>query len=438
MIEAGAEATRPSVTGPDMETGLRPGRFRWTIVALLFFATTVNYIDRQVLGILAVPLQDEIGWSEAEYGFIVTAFQAAYAIGLIAFGRAIDWLGTRIGYVLSITWWSLAAMGHALAGSAFGFGVARFFLGIGEAGNFPAAVKTVAEWFPRRERALAVGLFNCGSNIGAIITPLVVPWIALRFGWRAAFLATGAIGLLWVAVWLALYRPPARHPLVSAAELALINSDPPENSERVPWARLLAYRQTWALITARFLTDPVWWFYLYWTPKFLHQQHGITLDQLGAPLVVVYLTADAGSVFGGWMSSTLIRRGCTVNAARKLAILVCALLVVPVAFASRVDDLWTAVAVLALATAGHQGWAANMFAMISDIYPRNAVSSVTGIAGFGGSVGGMLVASAVGIILQFTGSYTVIFAWAGFSYLFILALIHIMIPRIGSVAEERA
>jgi len=412
------------------------GGFRWVIIALLFFATTVNYIDRQILGILAAPLQKEIGWSEAQYGFIVTAFQAAYAIGLLAFGWAIDWMGTRRGYVISITWWSLAAMAHALAATPFGFGIARFLLGFGEAGNFPAAVKTVAEWFPRRERALAVGLFNCGSNIGAILTPLLVPWIALRLGWRAAFLLTGASGLIWVAAWWRLYRSPSVHPRVSPAELAHIQSDHEESQAGVPWGQLLRYRQTWALILARFLTDPVWWFYLYWVPKFLYTQHGLTLDRIGPPLVAVYLAADAGSIFGGWLSSMLIRRGWSVNAARKLAILACALMVVPVTMAARVSNVWAAVAVLGLATAGHQGWASNMFAMISDIYPKNAVSTVTGISGFGGSVGGMLVASAVGLILQFTGSYVAIFAWAGFSYLFILGLIQIMIPRIEPVSVE--
>jgi ACS family hexuronate transporter-like MFS transporter len=404
--------------------------FRWVIVALLFLATTVNYIDRQVLGILAAPLQKEIGWSEAEYGFIVTAFQAAYAVGLLGFGRLIDYLGTRAGYLLSIAWWSLAAMAHGLANSALGFGAARFLLGLGEAGNFPAAVRTVAEWFPRRERALAVGLFNCGANVGAIITPLVVPWITLAFGWRAAFVATGAIGLLWVAAWLALYRAPDKHPMVSGEELALIRSDPEESPAAVPWARLLVHRETWALILARFLTDPVWWFYLYWAPKFLHSRHGLELEQIGPPLVVIYLAADGGSIFGGWLSSMLIRRGWRVSAARKLAILVCALMVTPVAFASGVSHLWAAVAVLGLATAGHQGWAANMFAMISDLYPKSAVSSVTGIAGFGGAVGGMLVSSAVGLLLQFTGSYVPIFAWAGFSYLLVLFLIHVMIGEI--------
>jgi len=417
---------------------LLAGRFRWVIVALLFLATTVNYIDRQVLGILATPLEKEIGWSEAEYGLIVTAFQAAYAIGLIGFGRLIDWLDTRIGYLISIAWWSLAAMAHGFAGSTLGFGAARFLLGLGEAGNFPAAVKTVAEWFPRRERALAVGLFNCGSNVGAIITPLLVPWITLTYGWRAAFFATGAIGFFWVAAWLVLYRAPDKHPRVSASELAHIHSDHEETQAPVPWVKLIAYRETWALILARFMTDPVWWFYLYWAPKFLHSRHGLTLDQIGLPLVVIYLAADVGSVFGGWLSSMLIRRGWRVSTARKFAILICASMVVPVAFASGVSSLWTAVTVLSFATAGHQGWSANMFAMISDMYPKNAVSSVTGIAGFGGAVGGMLVSAATGFILQYTGSYVPVFLWAGSAYLLVLGMIHLMIPQIRPVALSGA
>jgi ACS family hexuronate transporter-like MFS transporter len=411
----------------------RPTRCRWTICGLLFAATTINYMDRQVLGILAAPLQQEIGWSEAQYGLIVTAFQAAYALGLVGFGRIIDTLGTRIGYLLAVAWWSVSAAAHGLAGSALGFGLARFALGLGEGGNFPAAVKTVTEWFPRKERAFAIGLFNCGSNVGAIVTPLLVPWIALHLGWRWAFLLTGAVGLLWIVTWVALYRTPEAHPRISKAELEHIRSDAEEPVPAVPWKRLLAYRQTWALVIARFLTDPVWWFYLYWVPKFLHSHHGLTLDKIGLPLVVIYLAADGGSIFGGWLSSAMIKRGWSVNRARKLAILACALMVTPMVFASGASETWVAVAVLSLATAGHQGWAANMFASISDMYPRHAVSSAVGIAGFGGSAGGMVIASATGFILQATGSYMPMFVWAAFSYLFVLGLIHVMIPRIEPI-----
>jgi ACS family hexuronate transporter-like MFS transporter len=410
-----------------------PGRLRWTVCALLFAATTVNYVDRQILGILAPTLEREIGWTESQYGLIVTSFQTAYAIGLLAFGRIIDRIGTRIGYTIALAWWSIAAALHGAAGSTGGFAVARFLLGLGEAGNFPAAVKTVAEWFPRKERALAIGLFNCGSNVGAIVTPLAVPWIALHLGWRWAFLITGATGLLWIVAWLSMYRAPEQHPRLSPAERDYILSDREQPSAGIPWLRLLRYREVWALVIARFLTDPVWWFYLYWAPKYLHSKHGLTLDSIGLPLVVIYLAADGGSIFGGWLSSRLIKRGHSANAARKLAILVCALMVAPMALASGVSNLWTAVAMLSLAAAGHQGWAANMFASISDMFPKNAVSSVTGITGFSASVGGMLAATAIGFILESTGSYVPVFVYAGFSYLLILAIIHVMVPRIQPV-----
>ncbi len=401
-----------------------PERFRWVICGLLFAATTINYMDRQVLGLLAPTLQREMGWSETEYGFIVTAFQAAYAIGLLAFGRILDLIHPKRGYAIAIGIWSCAAMLHGAMRSAFGFGFARFLLGLGEAGNFPAAIKTVTEFFPLKERAFAVGLFNCGSNVGAIITPLVVPWIALTFGWPAAFYSTGAIGFLWIVAWLALYRNP----------VAL----PDRNTDARPsWMELIGLRQTWALIFARFLTDWVWWFYLYWAPKFLHDRYGLTLDKLGPPLIVIYLAADGGSVFGGWLSSVMIRRGWSVNAARKIAILLCACMVVPMAFGYRLSGVWMAVAVLSLATAGHQGWAANMFAMIGDIYPARAVGSVVGIAGFAGSVGAMLASTAIGFVLQATGSYVPVFVWAGCSYLIILGIIHVMIPRIEPMARRQ-
>ncbi|MBI4874493.1 MAG: MFS transporter [Acidobacteria bacterium] len=413
------------------------GRVRWLICGLLFLATTINYMDRQILGILAPTLERDIGWSESQYGFIVTAFNAAYAIGLLGFGRFIDVLGTRRGYALSVGLWSLAASLHGAVTSALGFGAARFALGLGEAGNFPAAVKTVSEWFPRRERAFAVGLFNCGSNVGAIVTPLMVPWIALHWGWRWAFILTGAVGFLWILGWVALYRRPTEHPRLSKSELDYILSDAEPPAPSRPWLALLQYRQVWALVLARFLTDPVWWFYLYWIPKFLHSKHGLTLDKIGLPLVVIYVAADGGSVFGGWLSSTLIKRGWTVSAARKTAILVSALMVTPMMFGAQASETWVAVLILSLATAGHQGWAANMFASISDMFPRNAVSSVTGITGFGGSAGGMLVATATGFILEATGSYVPIFLWAGIAYLVILGLIHVMIPRIEPVEVGR-
>jgi ACS family hexuronate transporter-like MFS transporter len=396
-------------------------RRRWVVCGLLFFATTVNYMDRQVLAILAPGLEKEIGWSESEYGLIVMAFQASYALGLLGAGRLIDRLGAGIGYPLAVAFWSVAAMAHAAARSAFGFGVARFALGLGEGGNFPAAVKLVAQWFPKQERALATGLFNAGSNVGAIAAPLLVPWIALRWGWRWAFLIIGASGFLWTLLWLRIYRPPP--------EPAEANAPGAE----VPWLALCSSRQTLGLVAARFITDPVWWFYLYWAPKFLYAKHGIALDRIGPPLVVVYLAADAGSILGGWLSSWLIRRGWTVNAARKTAIFVCAMMVAPIVFAARVSNLWTAVLLLSLATAGHQGWAANIFTIVSDIYPQRVVSSVVGICGFGGSVGGMLVAAATGFLLEKTGSYVPVFVWAGSAYFLALLVVHLASPRLEPV-----
>ncbi|MGE0453395.1 MAG: MFS transporter [Vicinamibacteria bacterium] len=407
------------------------GHVRWVVCALLFFATTINYIDRQVLGILAPELQRSIGWSEVEYGYIVTAFQAAYALGLLVVGRLLDLLGTKRGFATALFFWSLAAMAHALAKTPFGFGVARFALGLGEAGNFPASIKTVAEWFPRKERALATGIFNAGSNVGAVIAPAIVPWIALTWSWQAAFVITGAIGFLWLFAWSTLYHTPETHPRLGRAEFAHIRSDPAEPTTHVPWLRLMPHRATWAFALGKFMTDPIWWFYLYWIPKFLNENHGLSLASLGPPLITIYLVADVGSIGGGWLSSTLLKRGYSVNAARKIAMLVCALLVTPVAFASDVKDLWTAVAIISLAAAAHQGWSANMFTLVSDMFPRRAVGSVVGFGGMFGSIGGMLVATLTGWLLQMTGSYVTVFVIAGSTYLVALLAIHGLCPRLA-------
>jgi ACS family hexuronate transporter-like MFS transporter len=410
------------------------GRYRWVICALLFFATTINYMDRQVLGLLAPVLQREIGWNEIQYGNIVAAFQAAYAVGLLIIGGLIDRLGTRIGYALAIAVWSLASMGHALARSAFGFGVARAALGLGESGNFPAAIKTVAEWFPRKERAYATGLFNSGANIGAIAAPLFVPWVTVHYGWRVAFLLTGLCGLPWIFLWLRMYRRPREHPSLSAEELAYIESDPPDKVVKVPWLRLLPHRQTWTFVVAKFLTDPIWWFFLYWLPKFLNTEHGLTLDKLGLPLVVVYLVSDGGSIFGGWFSSFLIQRGVPLNRARKSALLLFAVTVTPIVFASRVGSLWGAVALVCLATASHQAWSANEYTIVSDMFPRSAVASVVGLGGFGGSIGGILFAQLAGHILQLTHSYFPLFAIGGSAYLVAFLLIQLLAPRLEPVS----
>ena len=333
----------------------RVGTFRWVILALVFFATTINYIDRQVIGILAPTLKQEIGWSDVEYGYIVTAFTGAYALGLLIAGKVIDSIGTRIGYAFALIGWSIAAMGHALARSAFGFGAARFALGLFEAGNFPAAIKTVAEWFPKKERALAVGIFNAGSNVGAVLAPLAVPWIALTWGWREAFIFTGAIGLLWLIFWFWLYEKPMLHKRLSVRELQFIQSDPPDAQAVFPWRQLFRYKATWAFALGKFLTDPAWWFYLYWIPSFLNSTYGMTLNTIGPSLIIIYLMADVGSIGGGWLSSSLMKRGWSANRARKVTMAICAVCVTPIVFASQVSEVWMAVALLSLATAAHQG-----------------------------------------------------------------------------------
>ena len=408
----------------------RIGRYRWKICALLFAATTINYIDRQVIGILAPELQKSIGWNEAEYGYIVLAFQTAYAVGLLGAGGLMDRWGTRRGFGIAVFLWSVAAVAHSFARSAFGFGVARFGLGLGEAGNFPAAIKTVAEWFPNKERALSIGIFNSGSNLGAIIAPLTVPWIAVRFGWQWAFVATGATGFIWLVFWLAFYRRPEEHPRLSTREMEYIRSDAPAPEAAIPWANLLPLRQTWAFAVGKLLTDPIWWFYLFWLPKFLNQSRGLTLDKIGLPLVVIYLAADAGSIGGGWLSSSLIKRGWTVNRARKTAMLACACCVLPILFVPVVDGLWSVVGLIGMATAGHQGWSANLFATVSDMFPRQAIASVAGIGGMAGAVGGMLIAVTAGWILDATHSYVSLFIIAAVAYPLALFLIHLAAPSL--------
>jgi ACS family hexuronate transporter-like MFS transporter len=422
-----AETTAGAATGV---AGARVGRYRWVVCGLLFFATTVNYIDRQVLGILAPDLQHTIGWSEVQYGYIVTAFQAAYAVGLLLAGRLLDRMGTKAGYAWALIFWSFAAMAHALARTPLHFGMARAALGLGEGGNFPAAIKAVAEWFPRKERAFATGIFNAGTNVGAIIAPAVVPWIALTFNWQWAFIITGAIGLSWLFLWFWLYEAPERHKRVSKEELAFIRQDPEEPGVHIPWLRLVSYRQTWTFAIGKFMTDPIWWFYLYWIPKFLNEQYGLTLSKLGPPLIAIYLIADVGSIGGGWISSALLKKGWSTNAARKTTMLAMALAVTPIVFAARASSLWLAVALVGLAAAAHQGWSANLYTLVSDTLPRRAVASVVGFGGMAGSVGGMLIATATGWILQLTGSYHLIFVIAGTAYLAALVVIHLLNPRL--------
>ena len=387
-------------------------------MALLFGATTVNYVDRQVLGILAPTLTRELRWTETDYAAIVSWFSIAYGVGLLVMGRVMDRIGVRAGLALAVLIWSLAAMGHALARTVAGFGVARALLGAGESGNFPAAVKAVAEWFPQKERALATGIFNAGSNVGVIVAALLVPSIALGLGWRWAFLATGALDLLWLALWLALYRAPNREAPVADAE-------------RAPWRALLGRRQTWAFIVGKAMTDPVWLFYLFWLPKFLDASFGVRLVGLAAPLVVIYVAADVGSITGGWLSGALIKRGWSVNRGRKTALLAAALCVLPTMYAPAAGSMWVAVGIVSVAAGAHQWWSANLFTTVSDMFPRSAVASVVGIGGCAGLFSAFGLQRLTGAILQATGgNYGPIFAVLGLAYVGALGLIHLLVPRL--------
>jgi ACS family hexuronate transporter-like MFS transporter len=428
---AGASALGAADAAAHVNT--RVGNFRWTICALLFFAATINYLDRQVIATLKDTLQQAHIWDENGYAWVVFAFQTAYAVGLLIAGRVMDWLGTRKGFSLSVLLWSLAAMGHALVTTVGGFAVARFALGLGEAGNFPACIKTVAEWFPKKERALATGIFNAGTNVGVLVAAVTVPWLTLSYGWRWTFVVTGLTGFVWLALWVWLYRRPEEHKRLSQAEMNYIRSDPAEPMTKIPWRRLLPYRQTWAFAIGKFMTDPIWWIYLFWLPDFLKKSYGIDLKSVGLPLVIVYLIADAGSVAGGWLSSSMIKRGVSVNRARKTAMLICALAVVPVVFAAKASNVWIAVLLVGIAAGAHQGWSANIFTTTSDMFPRQAVGSVVGIGGMAGAIGGMLISKTVGWILQSTGSYVPIFIIAGSTYLVALAIIQLLAPKLEPV-----
>ena len=415
---------------PQRNASSKAGYFRWVICALLLFGTTKNYMDRQVLGVLKTTLQHDLGWNEIDYSNLVFAFQAAYAVGMLLVGRLIDRLGTRLGYALAMAFWSVASMGHAVASSLTSFVIARSALGFGEAGVFPASIKCVAEWFPKKERALATGIFNAGTNAGAIVTPLVVPWITMYWGWQWAFVITGALGFVWLIFWLLLYRKPEEHSHVCKAELDYIRSDPAESVAKVKWISLFPHRQTWAFVTGKFMIDPIWWFYLFWVPDFLQRRHGLSLMKIGVPIMVIYVISDVGSVAGGWLSSWLIKRGKSVNAARKITMLLCAFSVVPIVFAYRTESMWEAVLLIGLAAAGHQGFSANLFTLSSDLFPAKAVGSVVGIGGMAGAIGGMLIAKIVGYVLQWTGSYMVPFFIAGFAYLAAVAAIQVLSPKL--------
>jgi ACS family hexuronate transporter-like MFS transporter len=416
--------------------GGRLGRVRWTICAMLFVATSINYMDRQVIAILKPTLEHSIGMTEVSYGYIVDAFQIAYAIGLLTAGRLIDKLGTRIGYMLVMSVWSVSAMGHALANTVLQFGLARFSLGLGESGNFPAAIKTVAEWFPQNERSLATGIFNSGANVGAILAPAIVPWVTLRWGWHAAFLTTGLFSVLWILWWFRYYRKPTDHSTLTAEELrhiyqeAAIDLGP---SPSVPWRRLLRCRQTWGFSIAKFLTDPIWYFYLFWLPSYFSAKFNLNLLHLGLPLIIVYNVSAIGSIGGGWLPTPFRRLGFSPHNARLAAMLFCASLVVPIYTASSVKSVWTAIALISVAAGAHQGWSANLFTTSSDMFPSGAVGSVVGIGGMAGSVGSALFAFFAGHVLQLTHSYASLFAIASTAYLLALIILYLFAPGLKKV-----
>jgi ACS family hexuronate transporter-like MFS transporter len=401
---------------------------------MLFAATSINYMDRQVIAILKPTLEHSIGMTEVSYGYIVDAFQIAYAIGLLAGGRLIDKLGTRIGYMLVMVTWSLSAMGHALANTVLEFGFARFSLGLGESGNFPAAIKTVAEWFPQNERSLATGIFNSGANVGAILAPAIVPWVTLRWGWHVAFLTTGLFSVLWILWWFLYYRRPTDHPTLTARELRHIYQDAAEDlGPSVPWRRLLRCRQTWAYSAAKFLTDPIWWFYLFWLPSYFSAKFNLNLSHLGLPLILVYNVSAIGSIGGGWLPAPFRRLGLSPNYARLAAMLVCASLVLPIFTAAGVKSLWSAIALIGVAAGAHQGWSANLFTTSSDMFPRRAVGAVVGIGGMAGSLGSALFAFFAGHILQLTHSYGILFGIASSAYLLALIVLYGLAPGLKKV-----
>ena len=418
------------------------GKYRWTVCALIFFATTINYLDRQVIGILKPMLESDLNIGEAEYGYIVTAFQLFYAFGMVLAGRLIDKFGTKIGYGISVLLWSIAAMGHALAKGGFGFGFWRALLGVTESGNFPAAIKTVAEWFPKRERALATGIFNSGTNVGAIVAPLAVPAIATAWGWQSAFIITGAIGFIWIILWFVYYEVPEKQRRLSAAEMNLIKSDADEAEESVkpiPWLKLLKFRQTWIFFIGKGMTDPIWWFYLFWIPGWLSEVRGagLNIKSFGIPLVVIYTSTTVGSIFGGWLSSFMIKKGISPFNARKYTMLIFALLVIPIFFAqSQGVSTWGAIALISLAASSHQAWSANIFTTVSDAFPKRAVSSVIGIGGMAGALGGAFVSIFAGNLLAFykkaghvESGYTVMFTIAACAYILAWIIMNVFAPK---------
>jgi ACS family hexuronate transporter-like MFS transporter len=409
------------------------GRYRWVVVALLFTAMIINYVDRQALGLLKADLTTEFGWSETNYADLVFWFQGAYAIAYLAWGRIIDRIGARFGFGIAFAIWQVGHMATAAAGSFGGFIASRVILGLGEGGAFPSGIKSITEWFPKKERAFATGLFNAGTNIGAIVTPLLIPALTLAFGWKMTFIVTGLMGLVWLPIWLLVYRRPREHKKLSATELAHIESDPADPVDKVPWLQLLRYRETWAYAIGKFLIDPIWWMFLFWLPDFLGKRHGLDLKTFGPPLVVIYLLSDVGSVGGGWLSSRFMKMGWSINRARKTTMLICALLALPVAGAALASNLWVAVLIIGVATAAHQGFSATLYTLPGDVFPRSAVGSVIGIGGMLGAVGGMVFSKYIGGVLEDLGTYTPIFVVAASAYLIALLAVHLLTPKMEPV-----
>ena len=429
-IGTAATETAPALSPLEYQSPQPRSNVRWFVLGLIFFGITINYIDRLVIANLAPDLQKQYGISDIQYGYITSAFALSYAFGQIFAGKWLDRVGTRVGYAVAVAAWSVASMLHAAGRGFVGFAVFRAMLGFSESPAFPAATKTLAEWFPKKERALAFGFVNAGTNMGAILAPPLVAWLATRYGWEWAFICTGGTGLIWLVFWLPFYQTPDRHPRVSAAELAYIQGDPPEPPVNVSWGKLLSFRQAWAFAIAKFLTDSTWWFYMSWFPKFLHSRHGLDLIHISLPLIIIYLMSDGGSIAGGWLSSSMIKRGASLNRARKTALFVCACGVIPIIFAQRVSGLWTAVFLLGLATASHQGWSSNLYTLVSDMFPKRAVASVAGLGGTCGYVGASLFGVAVGYLVEGRGNYTIPFICAGTFYLIAFGFIQFFAPRL--------
>jgi ACS family hexuronate transporter-like MFS transporter len=433
------------------ETQKPKGNYRYRILALLFAATSINYFDRSLMGVMSPELMEWFGWTNKDYSHIIIVFQAAYAIGLLTMGGVIDRLGTQKGYIVSIGIWSVFGMLHATIGKGFsliGFMLARFGLGYGEAGNFPAAIKTTAEWFPKKERAFATGIFNAATSIGAIAAPFVIGAIVYWTGgergqgdlvnWRIPFLITGVLSAIWVFLWWRTYKKPEDHKNISKEELDYINSDSVvENDEKLPWIKVFPKRQTWAFALAK-VTDAVWWFYLFWGAIFLANKFGVDIKHMGLPFLVIYVIADSGSIFGGWLSGAFIKKGWSINKARKLTLLICALVILPVAFVAVTDNQWLAIFLIGLGAAGHQAWSANIFTLASDVFPKKATASVVGIGGMVGAVAGMVSNFILGSVLDDAGNSGFFWAFliAGMSYLVILGFVHLLMPKMTPLDEN--